>query len=111
MKRVIVDYKKLNQDILELLVTKFPDGYDDTDIITFRNASYELIEAVEVKTEDTTYLVKISKRLADTMEKFDVNGDDDEDEETEVEKQKDDEILSADNMEDEVDEDEFDDEL
>lgn len=111
MKRVIVDYKKLNQDILELLVTKFPDGYDDTDIITFRNASYELIEAVEVKTEDTTYLVKISKRLADTMEKFDVNSDDDEDEETEAGKQKDDEILSADNMEDEVDEDEFDDEL
>lgn len=108
MKRVIVDYKKLNQDILELLVTKFPDGYDDTDIITFRNASYELIEAVEVKTEDTTYLVKISKRLADTMEKFDVNSDDDEDEETEAGKQKDDEILSADNMEDEVDEDEFD---
>jgi hypothetical protein len=105
MKRVIVDYKKLNQDILELLVAKFPDGYDDTDIITFRNASYELIEAVEVKTEDTTYLVKISKRLADTMEKFDVNNDDDD--ETETEKEKDDEILSADNMDDEVDEDEL----
>lgn len=107
MKRVIVDYKKLNQDILELLVAKFPDGYDDTDIITFRNASYELIEAVEVKTEDTTYLVKISKRLADTMEKFDVNNDEDEDE-TETEKEKDDEILSADNMDDEIDEDELD---
>jgi hypothetical protein len=109
MKRVIVDYKKLNQDILELLVAKFPDGYDDTDIITFRNASYELIEAVEVKTEDTTYLVKISKRLADTMEKFDVNNDDDDDDdETETEKEKDDEILSADNMDDEIDEDELD---
>jgi len=107
MKRVIVDYKKLNQDILELLVAKFPDGYDDTDIITFRNASYELIEAVEVKTEDTTYLVKISKRLADTMEKFDVNSDDDDDD-TETEKDKDDEILSADNMDDQVDEDELD---
>ena len=108
MKRVIVDFKKLNQDILELLVAKFPDGYDDTDIITFRNASYELIEAVEVKTEDTIYLVKISKRLADTMEKFDVNTDDEE--ETEAEKDEDDQILSADNMEDEVDEDEIDEE-
>ena len=108
MKRVIVDFKKLNQDILELLVAKFPDGYDDTDIITFRNASYELIEAVEVKTEDTIYLVKISKRLADTMEKFDVNNDDEE--ETEAEKDEDDQILSADNMEDEVDEDEIDEE-
>ena len=108
MKRVIVDFKKLNKDILELLVAKFPYGYDDTDIVTFRNASYELIEAVEVKTEDTIYLVKISKRLADTMEKFDVNNDDVE--ETEAEKDEDDEILSADNMEDEVDEDEIDEE-
>ena len=107
MKRVIVEYKKLNKDILELLVTKFPLGYDDTDIVTFRNASYELIEAVEVKTEDTIYLVKISKRLADTMEKFDVNNDDDA-EETEAEKDEDDEILSANNMEDEVDENDFD---
>ncbi len=93
MKRVIVDFKKLNQEILELLVEKFPNGYDHNDIITFRNARYELIEAVEVKTEDTTYLIKISKRLADTMEKFDVNNDDIE--ETESEKEKDDEILSA----------------
>ena len=66
-----------------------------------------MIEAVEVKTEDTIYLVKISKRLADTMEKFDVNNDDDV-EETEAEKDEDDEILSANNMEDEVDEDDFD---
>ena len=105
MKRVIVDFKKLNQELLEMLVEKFPNGYDDNDIITFRNASYELIEAVEVKTEDTTYLIKISKRLADTMEKFDVNNDDVE--ETEAEKDEDDEILSANNMEEEIDEDGF----
>ncbi|MDH3321483.1 MAG: hypothetical protein OEM04_00760 [Flavobacteriaceae bacterium] len=70
MKRVIVDYKKLNQDILELLVEKFPDGYGDSDIVTFRNASYDLVEAVEVKTEDTIYLVKISQRLAEKMDGF-----------------------------------------
>ena len=110
MRRVIVDYKKLNNDLLELLVAKFPDGYDDTDIITFRNANYELIEAVEVKTEDTTYLVKISKRLADTMEKFDVDSDD-EDEDDETIKSKNDDILTADDeneedMDDEFDEDE-----
>ena len=71
MRRVIVDYKKLNKDILNLLVEKFPDGYADRDIISFRNHHNEAIEAVEVKTDDTIYLVKISKRLADTMESFD----------------------------------------
>ena len=59
MKRVIVDYAKLTNEILNLLVEKFPDGYDDSDIIRFRNAKNELIEAVEVKTEDTIYLVKV----------------------------------------------------
>ena len=75
MKRVIVDYAKLTNEILNLLVEKFPDGYDDSDIIRFRNAKNELVEAVEVRTEDTIYLVKVSTKLADRIENF----DDDED--------------------------------
>jgi len=71
MKRVIVDYAKLTNEILNLLVEKFPDGYDDSDIIRFRNAKNELIEAVEVKTEDTIYLVKVSTKLADRIGNFD----------------------------------------
>lgn len=70
MRRVIVDYAKLTSDILNLLVEKFPDGYDDSDIIRFRNAQNELVEAVEVRTEDTIYLVKVSTKLASRMEKF-----------------------------------------
>ncbi|MBD0823819.1 hypothetical protein [Aestuariibaculum marinum] len=82
MLRKIVDYKKLNQDILNLLVDKFPDGYDDSDVISFRNAQNEIIEAVEVRTDDTIYLVKVGKRLVQAMEDF---GDDDSDDnDTEV---------------------------
>ncbi|WP_073316646.1 hypothetical protein [Aquimarina spongiae] len=83
MKRVIVDYKKLNNDILDLLVTKYPDGYNDEDIITFRNAKNEIVECVEVKTEDTLYLVKVSKRLVTAME------DHDEDDESNNQKEQD----------------------
>lgn len=71
MKRVIVDYAKLTNEILNLLVEKFPDGYDDSDIIRFKNAKNELIDAVEVRTEDTIYLVKVSTKLADRIENFD----------------------------------------
>jgi len=77
MKRVIVDYAKLTNEILTLLVEKFPDGYDDSNIVRFKNAKNETIEAVEVKTEDTIYLVKVSTKLADRIENFD---DDDIDE-------------------------------
>jgi DNA-directed RNA polymerase subunit delta len=78
MKRIIVDYSKLTNEILSLLVERFPDGYDDSNIIRFRNAQNELIEAVEVRTEDTIYLVKVSTKLASRLEKFDEDDDIDE---------------------------------
>jgi len=68
MRRVIVDYKKLNEDILDLLVDKFPHGYSDSDVISFRNSRNELIEAVEVRNEDTIFLVKIGVHLGTAME-------------------------------------------
>lgn len=71
MKRIIVDYKKLTPEILGLLVEKYPDGYDDINVITFRNAQNELVEAIEVRTEDIIYLVKISSRLETSMANFD----------------------------------------
>ena len=76
MKRAIVDYKKLTKDILALLVEKYPEGYQDHDVIRFKNAKNETVEALEVRTEDTIYLVKVSTRLASTMERYDEDEDD-----------------------------------
>ncbi|MGC6285277.1 MAG: hypothetical protein ACON4X_06425 [Polaribacter sp.] len=70
MRRVIVEYSKLTKDILDLLVEKYPDGYDYEDIISFKNAKGETVKAVEVRTENTTYLVKISSKLEQTMEDY-----------------------------------------
>lgn len=75
MKRVIVDYKKLTSEILSMLVEKYPDGYSDEDVISFKNAKNETIDALEVRTEDTIYLVKVNTRLADAMENFDEDDD------------------------------------
>ena len=75
MKRVIVDYNKLTNEILFILVEKYPDGYTDADVIRFKNAKNETVDALEVRTEDTIYLVKVSTRLADTMENFDEDDD------------------------------------
>jgi hypothetical protein len=75
MRRVIVDHAKLTNEILNLLVEKFPDGYDDSNIIRFKNHKDETIEAVEVRTEDTIYLVKISTKLSDRL----INFEDDDD--------------------------------
>ncbi len=99
MKRIIVDYAKLTHEILNLLVDKFPDGYDDSNIIRFRNAQNELIEAVEVRTEDTVFLVKISTNLADRIENYD------EDDEIAAEIEPIEEEISLDDEDDDLDDD------
>lgn len=71
LKKVIVDFKKLTPEVLRLTVEKYPDGYDDDDVISFRNAQGERVEAVEVLTVDTKYLVKISEKLEYTMDNYD----------------------------------------
>lgn len=71
MKRIIVDFKKLTPEILSLLVEKYPFGYDDEDIITFKNLKGEIVEAVEVRNNDDIYLVKVSSKLVNTMANFD----------------------------------------
>lgn len=124
MRRIIVDYAKLTGDILNLLVEKFPDGYYDTDIIRFRNSQNELIEAVEVRTENTIYLVKVSTKLASRMEKYDeedidtvvepidpIKGiDDDEDAPNENEEEEEFDLLKDKGGSDEDDDDDDDDE-
>ncbi len=77
MKRIIVDYKKLTPEILSMLVDKYPDGYDDDHVISFKNAKNETVDAVEVRTDDTVYLVKVSTRLENSMANFDEEDYDD----------------------------------
>lgn len=54
-----------------MIVEKFPAGYDDRNINTFRNAKNKLIEAVEIMTDDDKYLIKFSVRLEKVMEDYD----------------------------------------
>jgi DNA-directed RNA polymerase subunit delta len=70
MKRIIIEYKKLNHTLLSLLSEKFPEGYQDNDIITFSNANGDQIQAIEIRTEDTIYLVKVSKKLKEVIQDF-----------------------------------------
>ena len=70
MKRLIIDYSKLNQQILDLLVEKFPDGYNYNDIMSFQTSMGETIRAIEVRTDDSIYLVKISTKLEKAMEDY-----------------------------------------
>ena len=73
MRRVIVDYKRLDREVASLLIDLYPHGYGDNDIIVLKKPNGELIEAVEVKTDDTIYLVKISQSLSNFISNFEEN--------------------------------------
>ena len=73
MKRILIDYKKLDHDVAAVLIDSYPYGYGDEDIITLKKPNGEIIEAVEVKTEDAIYLVKISKSLSSFISNFEEN--------------------------------------
>lgn len=73
MIRRLVDYKKLSHELAAQLIDTYPDGYGDEDIIVFKNACNEYVEAVEIKTNDAIYLVKISKSLANFISNFEDN--------------------------------------
>ena len=101
MRRVILDYSKLTNEVLDLLVEKFPDGYDYRDIISFKNIKGEIVEAVEVKTEDTIYLVKVSLKLENSMEDHDTDDDEVDDDFDEVNVDSDLDNLSEEELDDE----------
>ena len=70
MKRVLVDYKKLDRNLATMLIEAYPNGYGDDDIIAFTNTKGEIVQAVELRTEDAFYLVKISKSLSHFISNF-----------------------------------------
>ena len=70
MKRIIVGFDKLTPEILNLFVERYPDGYGDNDIIEFKNSTGETIQAVELKSTDTVYLIRIGKKMNQIIQEF-----------------------------------------
>ena len=76
-KRVIVDYKNVTSEFLDLFTDRYPYGYDDSDIIGYKNAKDEMIEAVPFETQGVKYLVKIGLKMDQYIENFLDNNNDD----------------------------------
>lgn len=75
MTRRLIDYRKLDHQLAALLIETYPYGYGDEDIISFKNIQGDYVEAVQIKTADTLYLVKISKSLSNFIANFEENVD------------------------------------
>jgi len=80
MNRVIINRMNLTQEIIEAINEQYPYGYSDDDMIIFRNSKNEIVKAIEIKINDTDYLIKMSKQMAihldqlnDDIEEIDIN--------------------------------------
>ncbi|KAB8153559.1 hypothetical protein EZY14_010010 [Kordia sp. TARA_039_SRF] len=73
MRKAIIDHRKVTPELFQLLQERYPGGYSDKDIIKFDDHRNNTIEAVEVRTDDTIYLVKVSSKLHYTMANVDAD--------------------------------------
>jgi DNA-directed RNA polymerase subunit delta len=70
MKRLIIDYKKISDKQKMLLAEKYPNGFTEKDIITFKNVKNETVEAIELQEDETMYLIKINTRVIPDIDAF-----------------------------------------
>lgn len=70
MKRIIIDHSKVTDEILNIIMEDYPDGYTDRDVLKFKNHKGELVEALEIKLNDDIYLVKVGTKLDKALDTF-----------------------------------------
>lgn len=78
MKRIIKDFKSISDDIVALINEQYPYGYEENELVTFVNAKGEFIKALEVKTDEVKYLIKLSQRLDEHINDY-IDSDEEED--------------------------------
>lgn len=75
MKKQILDCKAIDEDLLNALYEKFPDGYSKKDILSIKTDSGDFVECIQIKLNGVKFFIKASSELLNTIEKY-VNEDD-----------------------------------
>lgn len=70
MKRVIKDFKSISQDVMALINDQYPHGYEDNELVTFVNAKGEFVKALEVRTDEVVYLIKLDRKLDEHINEY-----------------------------------------
>ncbi len=74
--RVIKDFEKLSQDLVERIKLTYPYGFSD-ELITFNGKDGKKISALPFETEEKYYMIKMSVSEADRIIQDDDDYDDD----------------------------------
>lgn len=55
---------------MSLINDQYPHGYDDNELVTFVNAKGEFVKALEVKTDEVVYLIKLDRKLDEHINEY-----------------------------------------
>ena len=102
--KVVIEYAKLSPELLVLFDETFPTGVTGK-TVRYPNSKGEIVTAVRLETESTSYLVKLSTRAKEVLSDEDLDalirsstkskGDDEEEEEEEEEEEAEDDPRKA----------------
>lgn len=70
MLRKVIRPNQLDEKTTLQLLKTYPSGYGDRDVISFRNHKGKKVQAVELKTTDTVYLIKTNNDLGENLGGF-----------------------------------------
>ena len=102
--KVVIEYAKLSLELLDLFDETFPTGVTGK-TVRYPNSKGEIVTAVRLETESTSYLVKLSTRAKEVLSDEDLDalirsstkskGDDEEEEAEEEEEEAEDDPRKA----------------
>lgn len=64
--KVVIEYSKLSPELLDLFDETFPAGVTGK-TVRYPNSKGEIVTAVRLETDDTSYLVKLSQRAKEVL--------------------------------------------
>jgi len=74
-KRIVIDYEKLPEEVVNRIKIEYPDGFEEN-LITFTNAKGAYVSALPFETEEIYYLVRMTESEARQIIKDDEDYDD-----------------------------------
>ncbi len=70
MKRIIKDYRSISDKHMLLIRSQYPSGFCDADLVAMKKSDGTYFDALEVRTDDTIYLVKVNHDLLEKIDEF-----------------------------------------
>jgi hypothetical protein len=70
MKRYIKDYRTITDEHMMLIRSQYPNGFSDDDLVALKTSNGDYFDALEVRTDDALYIVRVNHDLLEMISDF-----------------------------------------